>query len=121
MVAERFAAVLYLCWEGWQRSVNFTTGAAASVMKAGLETSAKLRYAVDDFSLQGTALAMLDLVAQLVTTILKLSIAVMIQAAYFLGVGLFFFGAKLVSIAYDITEWLVVQAVDDPVCCDRIN
>jgi hypothetical protein len=49
------------------------------------------------------------------TNVLLLLAAVVYQAAYFINVGLFFLGAKLVAVAYELSGWLIEQAVEDPV------
>lgn len=114
-IAQRFAAVLHTCTEGWQSAVNATIAASTSAAAAAATASAGVRRAVDDLSVRGMAAAFVDLGFQLLTNMLLLAVAVLYQAAYFLSVGLFFLGAKLVAVAYELSGWLFEQAVDDPV------
>jgi hypothetical protein len=114
-ISQRFAAVLHTCAEGWQSAVNATMAASASAAAAAAAASAELCRAVNDLSMRGMAVALVDLGFQLLTNVLLLAAAVVYQAAYFINVGLFFLGAKLVAVAYELSGWLFDQAVEDPV------
>jgi len=103
---ERFNAVLSWCWgDGWYASLDSSASAAAI----------RRRRAVEDFSLRGSASAMVCLIAELTTTLLTLCIAIVFQLIYFLAVAHFFLGIRLVSFGIHVTEWFIVQAVDSPV------
>jgi hypothetical protein len=63
-IAQRFAAVLHTCMQGWQSAVNATMAASGSATAAAAATSAELRRAVDALSFRGMAIAFLDLCFQ---------------------------------------------------------